>query len=102
MGSAWRHPSAPVLCIDKKPLIRALDRTQPLLPMRSWQPERSGMVILSMPHRRCSRHRIGAPIARAFDSNDIIAILNDCGTAVAISQHSCRTVPLQIDTEMYK
>ena len=45
----------------------------------------------------------GALIAdKAFDSNDIIADLNQRGAKVVISQHPRRTTPLQIDTEMYK
>jgi transposase len=45
----------------------------------------------------------GALIAdKAFDSNDIIADLNQRGAKVVISQHPRRTIPLQIDTEMYK
>src|ERR1700675_193725 len=45
----------------------------------------------------------GALIAdKAFDSNDIIANLNQRGAKVVISQHPRRTTPLQIDTEMYK
>ena len=45
----------------------------------------------------------GALIAdKAFDSNDIIANLNERGAKIVISQHPRRTVPLQIDTEMYK
>src|ERR1700730_1401081 len=45
----------------------------------------------------------GALIAdKAFDSNDIIAKLNECGAKIVISQHPRRTTPLQIDTEMYK
>jgi transposase len=45
----------------------------------------------------------GALIAdTAFDSNDIIANLNDRGAKIVISQHPRRTIPLQIDTEMYK
>jgi transposase len=39
---------------------------------------------------------------KAFDSNDIIANLNERGAKVVISQHPRRTTPLQIDTEMYK
>jgi len=39
---------------------------------------------------------------KAFDSNDIIADLNQRGAKVVISQHPRRTTPLQIDTEMYK
>jgi transposase len=38
----------------------------------------------------------------AFDSNDIIANLNQRPAKIVISQHPRRTVPLQIDTEMYK
>ena len=37
---------------------------------------------------------------KAFDSNDIIANLNERGAKVVISQHPRRTKPLQIDTEM--
>jgi len=45
----------------------------------------------------------GALIAdKAFDSNDIIANLNDRGAKIVISQHPRRIRPLQIDTEMYK
>jgi len=45
----------------------------------------------------------GALIAdKAFDSNDIIADLNQRGAKVVISQHPRRTTPLQIDAEMYK
>ena len=45
----------------------------------------------------------GALIAdKAFDSNDIIANLNERGAKVVISQHPRRTKPLQIDAEMYK
>ena len=45
----------------------------------------------------------GALIAdKAFDSNDIIADLNDRGAKVVISQHPRRAIPLQINTEMYK
>jgi len=45
----------------------------------------------------------GALIAdKAFDSNEIIADLNERGAKVVISQHPRRSIPLQIDTEMYK
>ena len=45
----------------------------------------------------------GALIAdKAFDSNDIITNLNERGAKIVISQHPRRSVPLQIDTEMYK
>ena len=45
----------------------------------------------------------GALIAdMAFDSNDIIADLDQRGAKVVIAQHPRRTTPLQIDTEMYK
>src|SRR6202163_3047603 len=47
--------------------------------------------------------KFGALIAdKAFDSNDIIANLNERGAKIVISQHPRRTTPLQIDTEMYK
>jgi hypothetical protein len=38
----WLAPPerAPVLCVDEKSQIQALDRTQPLLPMRPGQVER--------------------------------------------------------------
>jgi len=39
---------------------------------------------------------------KAFDSNDIIAELNQRGAKIVISQHPRRTAPLPIDTEMYK
>ena len=45
----------------------------------------------------------GALIAdKAFDSNEIIADLNDRGAKVVILQHPRRAIPLQIDTEMCK
>jgi transposase len=39
---------------------------------------------------------------KAFDSNDIIADLNQRGAKVVISQHPRRAIPLMIDAEMYK
>jgi transposase len=45
----------------------------------------------------------GALIAdKAFDSNGIIAELNERGAKVVIAQHPRRTEPLDIDREMYK
>ena len=38
----------------------------------------------------------------AFDSNDIVADLNERGAKVVIAQHPRRTKPLNIDREMYK
>jgi transposase len=38
----------------------------------------------------------------AFDSNRIIADLNDRGAKAVIAQHPRRTFPHPIDTEMYK
>src|SRR6204780_5999592 len=44
----------------------------------------------------------GALIAdKAFDSNAIIADLNERGAKIAISQHPRRAVPLPIDAEIY-
>lgn len=39
---------------------------------------------------------------KAFDSNTIIADLNERGAKIVIAQHSRRTTPLPIDAEMYK
>lgn len=39
---------------------------------------------------------------KAFDSNSIIADLNERGAKVVISQHPRRIPPLAIDREMYK
>jgi transposase len=39
---------------------------------------------------------------KAFDSNEIVAELNDRGAKVVIAQHPRRTKPLDIDREMYK
>jgi transposase len=39
---------------------------------------------------------------KAFDSNAIIAELNERGAKVVISQHPRRTQPLIIDAEIYK
>ena len=39
---------------------------------------------------------------KAFDSNHIIADLNERGAKIVISQHPRRTVPVQIDAEIYK
>jgi transposase len=45
----------------------------------------------------------GALIAdKAFDSNAIIADLNERGAKIVISQHSRRTTPLPLDEGMYK
>src|SRR5690554_5264091 len=45
----------------------------------------------------------GALIAdKAFDSNTIIADLNERGAKIVIAQHPRRTKPLPLDTEMYK
>jgi transposase len=38
----------------------------------------------------------------AFDSNDIVADLNERGAKAVIAQHPRRTTPLAIDAEMYK
>src|SRR4051794_38507612 len=38
----------------------------------------------------------------AFDSNDIVADLNERGAKVVIAQHPRRISPLDIDREMYK
>ena len=47
--------------------------------------------------------RFDALIAdKAFDSNTIIAELNERGAKVVIAQHPRRTKPLPIDEEMYK
>ena len=39
---------------------------------------------------------------KAFDSNAIIADLNERGAKIVISQHSQRSQPLTIDAEIYK
>ena len=39
---------------------------------------------------------------KAFDSNAIIAELNDRGAKIVISQHPRRAQPLAIDAEIYK
>jgi transposase len=39
---------------------------------------------------------------KAFDSNSIIADLNERGAKIVISQHPRRASPLPIDTEIYK
>lgn len=39
---------------------------------------------------------------KAFDSNAIIAHLNERGAKIVISQHPRRAKPLPLDTEMYK
>jgi transposase len=39
---------------------------------------------------------------KAFDSNWIIAEMNDRGAAICIAQRPRRIAPLQIDTELYK
>ena len=45
----------------------------------------------------------GALLAdKAFDSNDIIAELNERGAKVVISQHPRRAMPIPLDVEMYK
>ena len=45
----------------------------------------------------------GALLAdKAFDSNDIVADLNERGAKIVISQHPRRTKPIPLNTEMYK
>lgn len=45
----------------------------------------------------------GALIAdKAFDSNTIVANLDERGAKIVISQHPRRTKPLPLDAEMYK
>ncbi len=45
----------------------------------------------------------GALLAdKAFDSDKIVADLNERGAKIVISQHPRRSAPLQIDTEIYK
>jgi len=39
---------------------------------------------------------------KAFDSNAIVAELNERGAKIVISQHPRRTTPLNIDKELYK
>ena len=39
---------------------------------------------------------------KAFDSNSIVADLNERGAKIVISPHQRRTKPLPLDTEMYK
>jgi transposase len=39
---------------------------------------------------------------KAFDSNAIIADLNERGAKIVISQHPRRAQPLEIDAEIYK
>jgi transposase len=39
---------------------------------------------------------------KAFDSNAIIADLDERGAKVVISQHPRRAIPLQIDADLYK
>jgi transposase len=39
---------------------------------------------------------------KAFDSDAIIAELNERGAKIVISQHPRRSKPLEIDTEIYK
>ena len=39
---------------------------------------------------------------KAFDSNAIIANLNERGAKIVISQHPRRALPLRLDTELYK
>ena len=55
--------------------------------------------------RRSADRRIafGGLIAdKAFDSNAIIANLNERGAKIVISQHPRRALPLRLDTELYK
>ena len=45
----------------------------------------------------------GALIAdKAFDSNGIVADLNQRGAKIVVSQHQRRTKPIPLDAEMYK
>ena len=45
----------------------------------------------------------GAFIAdKAFDSNNVVADLNQRGAKIVISQHPRRAIPIPLDAEMYK
>ena len=44
-----------VLCLDEKSQVQALDRTQPLLPMRPGQAERRTTITSGTERHRCSR-----------------------------------------------
>ncbi|MBF7012786.1 IS5 family transposase [Novosphingobium sp. HR1a] len=47
--------------------------------------------------------KFGALLAdKAFDSNDIVADLNERGAKIVISQHPRRARPIPLDAEMYK
>jgi transposase len=47
--------------------------------------------------------QFGALLAdKAFDSNEIVADLNNRGAGIVISQHPRRAQPIAIDLEMYK
>ena len=43
-----------VLCVDEKSQIQALDRTQPLLPMRQGKPNGAPTITSGMARSRCS------------------------------------------------
>jgi transposase len=75
-------------------------------PLRRWRRSCSISPARSSPVRRgqCRGTELRSHSAadKAFDSNDIVANLNERGAKIVISQHPRRTTPLQIDTEMYK
>jgi hypothetical protein len=51
-----------VLCVDEKAQIQALDRTQPLLPMRPGQVERRTQITNATARPRCSRRSTSRPV----------------------------------------
>ena len=52
---------AMVVCVDEKSQVQALDRTQPLLPMRPGMVERHTMTICAMALLPCSRPSMSQP-----------------------------------------
>ena len=55
--------------------------------------------------RSAERHRPyrnGLIADKAFDSNAIIADLNERGAKIVISQHPRRALPMRLDAELYK
>ena len=67
--------------------------------MRALRPKRRCRKLICNCLLGCEgRHTV----VEAFDSNSIIAELNERGAKIVVSQHPRRAVPLPLDAELYK
>lgn len=65
---------APVLCVDEKFQIQALDRSQPMLPMRPRQPARRSHDLYEGCGVTCRTHLANRTAARGCTSEAIVLV----------------------------